>query len=1009
MKKMMIGFIILIVSSICFFTLHVFFYINCSKTINNINVEKYDYFIPNNSYSYNPVILLENGIEVKDKLVITTNNLMATYKNNEIIIDKNISIPNTVTISISYEDVKKDIDYLIINEPKDIVDDNLIYNNYYYLGNNYNVELSNGKNNDDYFQIINSEKSTIIRPLSIGIVDLKLSNSNGTINKSFNFKFLNDTLTEVFMNYTKSEIENSKQINIYDDIESIDFTELKALKPKEKLTILSNKVVDITYSDFFNVLYVLDDNYKNYEDNAFFYKIYPISGIVIEYPDSTIDIIDDINNYSPKEIKGYRFKEFEIKNSLNQNDNLPPKKYKAIYEQINYSIIIDNGYSDTYTIPIHYNDIFEMSRLSSNRNGYFLIGWYLDSNLITENQFVFNYEHDIKISAKWGFSYNVKYDLDYNVTNKNEFEVVSVKTTEEFKLTTSIPKKDGYTFKYWLLNGEKYVDQDLNDYVNNPNDEIHLIPYFVPNTYQIHYEDENGIAKTIDVIYDQDITLPNVNKDNYIFEGWYCDSLNQLLDSNIKYVYAYDLYVKPIYSYSFNVEYYLDDTLYMTKTYSSKNNNYLIEIDSNPGYEICWKYNGNEYAKGEKIEFNTEPKAYKVYSVKKPISYYLVFAKDGGSINASERVECKYGESYVLNYSVSISGGQFSHYLINGVIYHNGDSFSNLTTNANADILVLLVYKYKITVNTSYNDGYHLKINGQEVSSGSYASQGDNISISLYDASGRTNTRITSITGIDGEPTTFNMPKNSVIINITSDEYVEPSNPCIIEGTRIMLADGTYKNVEDITENDILASFNHNTGMVEAARGFFDPEDHVIRTCDVIYLYFSNGESIRMTTEHRFYDVTLRKYVLITNDSVSSYVGDEFLYISYDNEFNYNPVYLINYEIIEEAVRCYSPTTYGNINIISNNLLSASGGNIDWLLNYFEFDENYKYDEDKKQNDIEKYGYLSYEYFKDYVSYELFEEFNGKYLSIAIGKGLCTYDEIISSIEYYFKGEINNE
>ena len=63
-----------------------------------------------------------------------------------------------------------------------------------------------------------------------------------------------------------------------------------------------------------------------------------------------------------------------------------------------------------------------------------------------------------------------------------------------------------------------------------------------------------------------------------------------------------------------------------------------------------------------------------------------------------------------------------------------------------------------------------------------------------------------------------------------------------------------------------------------------------------------------------------------------------------------------------------------------NNILSAPGGNLEGLFNYFEIGDGYKYDTDKMQEDISNYGLFTYEEFynqlpdeiKEFMTEELF-------------------------------------
>ena len=72
-------------------------------------------------------------------------------------------------------------------------------------------------------------------------------------------------------------------------------------------------------------------------------------------------------------------------------------------------------------------------------------------------------------------------------------------------------------------------------------------------------------------------------------------------------------------------------------------------------------------------------------------------------------------------------------------------------------------------------------------------------------------------------------------------------------------------------------------------------------------------------------------------------------------------------------------------------------GGIEGIFNIFEYNDDLSFNSKKKENDIKKYGLFDYSYFKDKIPYEFYEAFNGKYLKVALGKGILTED----MIDYY--------
>jgi hypothetical protein len=107
--------------------------------------------------------------------------------------------------------------------------------------------------------------------------------------------------------------------------------------------------------------------------------------------------------------------------------------------------------------------------------------------------------------------------------------------------------------------------------------------------------------------------------------------------------------------------------------------------------------------------------------------------------------------------------------------------------------------------------------------------------------------------------------------------------------------------------------------------------------------------------------------------------------------------------IQDEYTNAWSPVTFGHYCYYANGLLSMPGG-IGGMFNIFEVNaETMKYDEVQMRSDIEQYGLFDYEEFAELfpISEKAFEAFNGKYLKIAIGKGLIKEEDVQMLIERY--------
>jgi hypothetical protein len=223
------------------------------------------------------------------------------------------------------------------------------------------------------------------------------------------------------------------------------------------------------------------------------------------------------------------------------------------------------------------------------------------------------------------------------------------------------------------------------------------------------------------------------------------------------------------------------------------------------------------------------------------------------------------------------------------------------------------------------------------------------------------------------------------------------SESCIAAGTLITLADGTQKKVEDLLETDTLLVFDHETGKyVEAGILFIERDgwDYY----NVINLEFSDGRITRLIYEHGLFDLTQNKYVYIDETNYASFIGHEFAVI--DENGSYDKVTLEKAYITNEYTGCYSLDTVYHINFFIDGLFSMPGG-IDGLFNIFEYGDGLKYDEEKMQEDIEKYGLFTYEDFEEYIPIEIYEAFPAPYFKVAIGKGMLTFETLLEYIEQF--------
>ena len=235
---------------------------------------------------------------------------------------------------------------------------------------------------------------------------------------------------------------------------------------------------------------------------------------------------------------------------------------------------------------------------------------------------------------------------------------------------------------------------------------------------------------------------------------------------------------------------------------------------------------------------------------------------------------------------------------------------------------------------------------------------------------------------------------NSVVVNAPKITV----GGCVIKGTKILTSLG-YRNVEELKNGDLLIVFNHYTGKLDCSPIVFN--DHEAeQPYQVIYLTFSNGDKIGVVSEHGFFSLSRNKYVYINLNNANNYLNDVFL--ARNKNGLLEETKLIKVEIVEEYTEIYSPVSFKHLNYFTEGLLSMPGG-IEGIFNIFELDENQMVDKEKMHQDIMQYGLFTYKDFEKFISEDFYEAFNGKYLKVALSKGILTQARLRFLINNYSK------
>lgn len=406
--------------------------------------------------------------------------------------------------------------------------------------------------------------------------------------------------------------------------------------------------------------------------------------------------------------------------------------------------------------------------------------------------------------------------------------------------------------------------------------------------------------------------------------------------------------------FSFNL---MNVNAYMTKTSASVVNNFSVASFYKNTYTYNLNNNGSVTKLGEKEEFKIAGDTVNI---------------DNPNIDVS---------SYVLD-SITING--------NGS-YSIGDTYTQPASNLN------IVYTYKPKNLQTYTVTYTGETANYSYTGATTVEEGSTYTSVITATGGYSESQIDTVTVRMNGNVVQNAWDSSTstvtVTNVSGNIEINVTTNCLVEGTRIMLWDGSYKNVEDITYNDLLKVWNHETGSY----GYEYPAwiEKAGKVSQYTKVTFSDGTELKIASDHRLFSKRLNKYVNINSGKLN--IGDEV--VSLKNGISY--VSIVNIETVKETANYYHVITTRYFNMIAEGLLTTYEINNEISSNYKEFDNDLKWvnytPEDKKmsyEEVLNTFGYV------DKYLYKAMKIEDFKY---AIEQGFITQEALESIIKTYMR------
>lgn len=274
-------------------------------------------------------------------------------------------------------------------------------------------------------------------------------------------------------------------------------------------------------------------------------------------------------------------------------------KYKVNEYSINYHLsdndIIENKYD--------YNQVIET--FIPEKENYYFIGWYLDSNYQVSFDYYQMPSRELNVFAKWECVSKRETHLIFLGNHEEIIEPMLVEENELLNYKLPEPIKEGYTFNGWYLDKELTKKFEIDEKVLEK-EVINLYSSFVVNEYTL--EIYSGINETYSqkIDYGAKLNLPSdLEKIGYTFEGWYLDEnynkefkYENMPSKNVK---AYALWEEiPQYkvSISSNIEGAFSFEGEVNQLLNYENPNFIdVKINENIGYKFkYYEIDGVKYS-----------------------------------------------------------------------------------------------------------------------------------------------------------------------------------------------------------------------------------------------------------------------------------------------------------------------------------------------------------------------------------------------------------------------------
>ena len=219
---------------------------------------------------------------------------------------------------------------------------------------------------------------------------------------------------------------------------------------------------------------------------------------------------------------------------------------------------------------------------------------------------------------------------------------------------------------------------------------------------------------------------------------------------------------------------------------------------------------------------------------------------------------------------------------------------------------------------------------------------------------------------------------------------------CLVEGTKVLLANGKYKNIEDIGYHDLLAVWDYQNGKVTYEYPIWIEQEK--KTSSYQKTTLSDGTILKTVGGHAVYDLDKKLFVDV-NKPYEFDIGSKIAKIE---NGKIKPVTVKKIEIIKEDTKYYHVVSTTYYNIIANDILTTDDETI--LSNLYGFDDNIMWPSSRNNIINDKNNLYKYEDLNGSLPYYMFKGLRAGEAKYLVNLGYLTNEELM----YYFETNQSN-